>query len=65
MKKLLLLFCILGCSLFCNEVAAQEEVTVSGTVTVAGTKDPLPYATITSKEGINGTNTDMDGKYTI
>lgn len=63
MKKLLLLICgVLGT---CLAVSAQE-VTIKGTVTVAGTKEPLPYVTVSEKENdTNGVTSDGEGNYSI
>ncbi len=63
MKKLLLLICgVLGFSL----AASAQDVVIEGTVTVAGTKEPLPYVTVSEKENdTNGVISDGEGNYSI
>ena len=61
MKKLSLLLLL---ALFPAGVFAQV-ATVKGTVTDAGTGDPVPYATVVVKGTSNWTTTDKDGLYSI
>lgn len=60
-KKYYMLFflCLLSLSGF------AQEIRVSGVVTEAMTKEPLPGVTIQVKGSEKGTITDMDGKFTI
>lgn len=44
---------------------AQQEITVVGIVTEAGTQMPLPGVTIMEQGTNNGTATDFDGNYTL
>ena len=61
MKKFSLLLLL---ALFPAGVFAQV-ATVKGTVTDAGTGDPVPYATVVVKGTSNWTTTDKDGLYSI
>lgn len=45
--------------------AQDLKLKITGTVTSAGDKQPLPGAAVTIKGGTVGTSTDLDGKYTI
>jgi len=44
---------------------ASAQVEISGTVTDADTGDPLPGVNIIEKESLNGTITDLEGKYSL
>ncbi|MBS3742267.1 MAG: TonB-dependent receptor [Bacteroidales bacterium] len=48
-----------------NQVARQQQIEVSGTVTDAETGDPLPGVNIVVQGTTTGTTTDMDGQYSI
>lgn len=51
-------------SLFCAVLAfAQDNITVSGTVTDASNGEPVPFASIQLKGTMTGANTDGEGKY--
>lgn len=61
-----LLLTLLGflCSIFAAQ--AQDQVTISGTVTTAGNDpQPIPFITVIVKGTQSGTTTDTDGTYTI
>ncbi|MCK0191573.1 TonB-dependent receptor [Arenibacter sp. F20364] len=55
-----LVFILLGCSL-----SYAQEITISGTVTSSVDNQPLPGANVILKNGLVGTTTDFDGKYTF
>ena len=62
MKKKYYIFfflCLLALSGF------AQEINVTGVVTEASTKEPMPGVTIQVKGTDKGTISDMDGKYTI
>ncbi len=63
MRKMKLFFTALAV-LFSSVVFAQN-LTVTGNVVDAATGEPVPFASIHEKGTMNGTNTDIDGKYTI
>ncbi len=44
---------------------SAQDVKITGRVTVAGSNEPLPYASVTTSEGLVGVNTDMEGRYSI
>ncbi|MDA3893423.1 MAG: TonB-dependent receptor [Salinivirgaceae bacterium] len=59
---------IFQCSLFDNNIyanTAQQERSVTGTVTDEASGEPLIGVTIVVKGTTNGTITDIDGKYTL
>ena len=45
--------------------AYGQDVTVTGTVTDASTKETLPFASVLVKGSSHGTSSDLDGKFTI
>lgn len=68
--KKIILICALVMPFFAFKSAAQQPATVSrtvitGTVSDATDKDPVPYATVLFKGTGIITKTDVDGKYTI
>ncbi|WP_223816121.1 SusC/RagA family TonB-linked outer membrane protein [Adhaeribacter rhizoryzae] len=60
-RVLLLLFCLFTVNL----LYAQENITVTGKVTDAGTGDPLPGATVQVKGTTSGGVADVSGTYTV
>ncbi len=48
-----------------SSAAFAQSLTVTGTVTDAATGEPVPFASIHEKGTMNGTNTDIDGNYSI
>ncbi len=48
-----------------SSVAFAQNLTVTGHVTDAATGEPVPFASLHEKGTMNGTNTDVDGNYTI
>jgi hypothetical protein len=62
--KLLLLACTFLLPFLSTNVAAQNTV-VSGIVTDAKDKDPLPYVTVLFKGTTTNTKTDADGRFSI
>lgn len=62
MKKNLLLFLFV---ITTNLLFAQENITVKGQVTDAGNGETLPGVTIQVKGTTTGTQTDVDGNYSI
>ena len=64
MKRLLSLVFILAATALGATLSAQD-VKITGRVTVAGSNEPLPYASVTTSEGLVGVNTDMEGRYSI
>ena len=49
-----------------NIAQAQDEITISGTVTQAGEDpQPVPFMNVAVKDTQNGTTTDIDGNYSI
>ncbi len=46
-------------------VAFAQNLTVSGKVTDAATGEPVPFASVHAKGTMTGTNTDVDGQYSI
>jgi len=59
-KLALMLLLLVNSMLF-----AQDSYTVSGTITSAADKSPIPGATILIKDSTKGTSSDFDGKYSI
>ena len=51
--------------LCCTSFLFAQTTTVSGTVTDAGTRQTLPYVTVTFAGTSIGVNSDLNGKYTI
>ncbi len=47
------------------QTASAQETSISGKVTDALTNEPVPFATVIFKGTTTGTNTDMDGKYSL
>lgn len=60
-KTVLLIFFFFGLL----TISKAQEITVSGTITDAADKKPIPFATVAVQGTTNGTSTDVDGKYTI
>ncbi len=48
-----------------TSAAFAQSLTVTGNVTDAATGEPVPFASVHEKGTMNGTNTDIDGNYTI
>ncbi len=67
MKKLItpFLLLILFCAVLFTNVFAQEPTIVSGTVTDAETKEPLIGVNIAVKGTVQGTVTDVSGKFSL
>lgn len=59
------LFTIALCLFVSIGAAWAQTQKVSGTVTEAGTGDPIPGATVMIEGTLTGTNTDLNGNYTI
>ncbi|WP_179347940.1 SusC/RagA family TonB-linked outer membrane protein [Winogradskyella pacifica] len=55
---------IYSCLLLCLCLFGNAQITITGTVTDAVSKSPLPFVNITSSNG-NGTTTDEQGTYSI
>ncbi len=56
---------LLGCLLLLAEVAVGQSTTVSGTVSSAADGVPLPGVSIVEQGTINGTQSEVDGSYSI
>ncbi len=48
-----------------TSAAFAQSLTVTGTVTDAATGEPVPFASVHEKDTMNGTNSDIDGNYSI
>ncbi len=48
-----------------TSAAFAQNITVTGVVTDAATGEPVPFASVHEKGTMNGTNTDVDGVYSI
>lgn len=64
MKALFFVFCLLGLTCTLKAQNGEEKVKLSGVVIDAQTLTPLPYANI-SRNDIQGTTTDENGRFTI
>ncbi|MFA7583394.1 MAG: carboxypeptidase-like regulatory domain-containing protein, partial [Proteiniphilum sp.] len=60
--KIVTFFSFLLCSF---TLPAQQQISVTGTVTEGATGDPAIGVTVLVKGTTNGTVTDMDGNYTL
>ncbi|MFT5217668.1 MAG: outer membrane receptor for ferrienterochelin and colicins [Glaciecola sp.] len=60
MKHLLTFLCLFAISI---AVAQDKEATISGTITSNG--NPVPFASVYVKGGTQGTDTDIDGNYSL
>ncbi len=63
MRKMKLFFTALA--VLMTSVAFAQNLTITGNVTDAATGEPVPFASIHEKGTMNGTNTDVDGVYSI
>ncbi len=63
MRKMRLFFTALA--VLVSSVAFAQSLTVTGNVIDAATGEPVPFASIHEKGTMNGTNSDVDGNYTI
>lgn len=51
--------------MLCAGVAFAQDITITGVVTDESTGDPVGFASVVVKGTSNGTNTDIDGNYSI
>ncbi|MCP9612642.1 DUF5686 and carboxypeptidase-like regulatory domain-containing protein [Coprobacter tertius] len=67
MKKriLTILFILLVSTILPARIAAQQATVVTGIVTDSLTKEPLSFVSVYLKGTQSGTNTDLDGKFTL
>ncbi len=63
MRKMKLFFTALA--VLITSVAFAQNLTVTGNVTDAATGEPVPFASVHEKGTMNGTNTDVNGHYSI
>ncbi|MBB5637876.1 hypothetical protein HDE68_003801 [Pedobacter cryoconitis] len=61
----IILICALALPFFAVKASAQQHTVISGVVTDAADKDPIPYVTVLFKGTNIITKTDADGKYSI
>jgi len=61
----IILICALALPFFAVKALAQQHTVISGVVTDAADKDPIPYVTVLFKGTNIITKTDADGKYSI
>ena len=61
----IILICALALPFFAVKASAQQHTVISGVVTDATDKDPIPYVTVLFKGTNIITKTDADGKYSI
>ncbi len=63
MRKMKLFFTALA--VLITSVAFAQNLTVTGNVTDASTGEPVPFASVHEKGTMNGTNTDVNGHYSL
>ncbi|MDD2491777.1 MAG: SusC/RagA family TonB-linked outer membrane protein, partial [Bacteroidales bacterium] len=63
MKKVRLILTVLLC--FAASSIFAQNLSITGTVTDAGSGEPIPFASVVVKGTVTGVSTDVDGKFTI
>ncbi|QNL51223.1 TonB-dependent receptor [Olivibacter sp. SDN3] len=58
-------YCLMVCCVLCMTAFAQQETTISGSVTDATTGESIPGVTVTVKETGRSVQTDVNGRYMV